>query len=209
METDRLIGREGPWGGRPDHNRDRLDTEGERDAGERLAEHHRRRDQRKPHINRGRSVIFVFNFRLGKSGLIRCTPEYRLQSLIDASPLHKFPELSDDRGLISGIHREIRMLPIAQDPEPLKLFTLNREKLLRIFPAESADGRSIERFFFVTEFFKDLMFDRQTMAIPPWHKRYLVACHRFRFNDDVLENLVQRVTDMNAAIGVRRPIVQD
>ena len=33
METDRLIGRECPWGGRPDHDGDQLDTDGERDAG--------------------------------------------------------------------------------------------------------------------------------------------------------------------------------
>ena len=101
------------------------------------------------------------------------------------------------------------MLPIAQDAEPLKLLTLNRVKLLRILPAEFADGRSIERLFLVAEFFEDLMFDRKAMAVPPWHIGHLVARHRLRFDDDVFENLVQRVTDMNAAIGIGRPIVQD
>src|SRR4029077_6966664 len=127
---------------------------------------------------------------------------------IDTSPLHEFPELTNDRGLIAGIHREIGMLPITQDAEPLKLLTLNRVKLLRIIPAEFADSRSIERLFLVAKLFEHLMFDRQAMAIPPWHIRHLVACHRLRFDDDVFENLVQRVTDMNSAIGIGRAIVQ-
>ena len=101
------------------------------------------------------------------------------------------------------------MLPITQDAESLKLLTLNRVKLLRILPAEPADGQGIERLFLVAELLEDLMFDRKAMAIPPWHIRHLVARHRLRFDDDVFENLVQRVTDMNAAIGIGRAIVQD
>lgn len=34
------------------------------------------------------------------------------------------------------------------------------------------------------------------------------AGHRFRFDDDVFQNLVQRMTDMNAAVGIGRAIVQ-
>ena len=53
------------------------------------------------------------------------------------------------------------------------------------------------------------MLDRKAMAIPPWYIRHLVARHRLRFDDDVFQNFVQGVADMNAAIGVWRPIVQD
>ena len=153
-------------------------------------------------------MIFILDFRLGKSGLVRRAPEHRLQSLIDASPLYECAELTNDRGLIARIHREIGVLPITQDAEPLKLLTLNHVKFFRIFPAESADGRSIERLFLVAEFFEDLMFNRQAMAIPPWHIGHLVARHRLRFDDDVFENLVQRMTDMNSAIGIGRAIMQ-
>jgi hypothetical protein len=100
----------------------------------------------------------------GSAATVRSTarraPEHRLQSLINASPLHKFPELTNDCCLIARIHCEIGMLPIAQDAEPLKLFTLNDEKFLRILPAESANGRGIERLFLVAEFFENLMLDR-------------------------------------------------
>ena len=61
----------------------------------------RRRDQRKLHIDRGRGVIFVFDFRLGQGRLVRRAPEHRLQSFIDASPLDEFAELTNDRRLIA------------------------------------------------------------------------------------------------------------
>src|SRR5262245_32675389 len=155
METDRLIGRECPWGGRPDHDTNQLDIEGERDAGECLAQYRGRRDQRELHIDRGRGVIFILDFRLSQGGLVRRAPEHRLQSFIYASPLYKCTELTNDRGLIAWIHREIGMLPIAQDAEPLKLLALNPVILFRILPAEPADGRGVERFLLVAEFFED------------------------------------------------------
>ena len=48
-------------------------------------------------------MIFILDFRLSKGGLVRRAPEHRLQPLIDPAPLHKFPELADNRGLIARI----------------------------------------------------------------------------------------------------------
>ena len=55
----------------------------------------------------------------------------------------------------------------------------------------------------------DLPFDRQTVAIPPRHVVRVFAHHLLRAIDDVLQDFVERGTDMEMAVGVRRAIVQD
>src|SRR5438105_10147922 len=47
------------------------------------------------------------------------------------------------------------------------------------------------------------------VAVPTWHIRRAVAAQCFVFDDDVLENLVERVADVDVAVGERRAIVQD
>ena len=53
------------------------------------------------------------------------------------------------------------------------------------------------------------MLDRQAMAVPSRHIGGVEAGHRFRFDDDVFQNLVERMADMDAAVGVGRAIVQE
>src|SRR5690606_22876568 len=54
----------------------------------------------------------------------------------------------------------------------------------------------------------DLMLDRQTMAIPACNIRCIETRQALRLDDDVLENLVDGVTNMNAAVGIGRAIVE-
>ena len=51
--------------------------------------------------------------------------------------------------------------------------------------------------------------DWQAMAIPARHVGRIEAGERLRAHDDVLEDLVERVTDVDAAVGVGRAVVQD
>ena len=62
--------------------------------------------------------------------------------------------------VITWIHREVRILPIPQHAESLKLLTLNLIKLLGILTAEIANGHGIECFLLLAEIFQHLMFDR-------------------------------------------------
>lgn len=55
----------------------------------------------------------------------------------------------------------------------------------------------------------DLVLDGQAVAIPARDIGRVVARQGLGADNDVLENLVDRVTDVNAAVGVRRAIVQD
>ena len=54
----------------------------------------------------------------------------------------------------------------------------------------------------------DLVLDRQAVAVPAGDVRGIESGQRFRANDDVLENLVDGVTDMDVAVGVGRAVVE-
>jgi hypothetical protein len=46
------------------------------------------------------------------------------------------------------------------------------------------------------------------MAIPSGHIGRVVAEHRARFNNDILDNFVDRRPHMNSAIGIRRAVMK-
>ena len=54
----------------------------------------------------------------------------------------------------------------------------------------------------------DLVLDRQAVAIPARHIRRIETSQRLGANDDVLENLVDRMADVDVAVGIGRAIVQ-
>ena len=58
------------------------------------------------------------------------------------------------------------------------------------------------------EFF-DLDFDRHAVTIPTRHKRRIEASQRLRFDDDVFQDLVDRVTQVNIAVRIRWAVMQD
>ena len=61
----------------------------------------------------------------------------------------------------------------------------------------------------LANFFLDLVFYRQAMAVPARDVRCVFAVQGARLDDHVFEDLVNRVADMNIAISVGRAIVKD
>ena len=55
----------------------------------------------------------------------------------------------------------------------------------------------------------DLQFDRQAVAVPARHVGRVEPGQRLGLDDDVLEDLVDRVADVDVAVGVGRAVVQD
>ena len=54
-----------------------------------------------------------------------------------------------------------------------------------------------------------LQLDGQAMAIPSRNVRRIEAGKRLAFDDDVLQHLVHRMTNVDIAIRIRRAVVQD
>jgi hypothetical protein len=55
----------------------------------------------------------------------------------------------------------------------------------------------------------DLPFDRQAVAVPAGNVVRILVEHLLRAGDEILEDLVQRVADVDVAVGVGRAVMQD
>ena len=59
------------------------------------------------------------------------------------------------------------------------------------------------------KFLRHLRLNRQAVAVPAWNVGRAFAPERLVFDDDVLENLVQRGADVDVAVGEGRAVMED
>src|SRR5437016_1489406 len=209
MQAHSLVGGQRPRRGRPNHDRDGLDVGWKVDAQDRAAGQDLGRVlQRKLDVDRRRGVLLVLDFGLRQGRLIDGAPEDRLLPLVHPATLYELADLAQDRGLVIVGHGQVRVVPVAQHAQALELLPLDLEVLLGVLAAELADLGLAERLLLGAQLLQDLMLDRQPVAVPAGDERHLVVLHRLGLDDDILENLVQRVADVDAAVGIRRTIVQ-
>ena len=96
------------------------------------------------------------------------------------------------------------MLPVAEDAETAELAALNIDEFAGVFirAATHLGGSQTGGGFDHTEL------DGKTVAIPTRNERSAEACHRFGFNNEVLENLVEGRPHVDITIRERGAIVQ-
>ena len=195
-----LVHRDRPWRGRPDY---RIGTD-------QLS--NRRRNNFESHIHLRGNNILIFDLGLGQRGLFNRRPHHRLGAAIELARLRELHQLGDDRSLGVGIHRQIGIVPVAIDPEPLQLFALGVDPMLGISPAFGAELG--ERDLVLVELFLailllDLPLDRQPVAVPAGNIRRVAAKQGLGPHHHVLEDMIERMADVDIAIGVRRAVVKD
>ena len=109
------------------------------------------------------------------------------------------------------------MRPIAGDAEPDEFGALHLDPVRGEGPALAAEfdqGGGVGKIRLrlalgAVILLLDLPLDRQAVAVPAGHVIRIVAEHLLAARHHVLEDLVERVADMDVAIGVRRPVVED
>ena len=160
---------------------------------------------RKFHIDRGVMAVLVFHFRFGQRRLRPGAPEDRLQAFVNEAFFDKDREGAQNLRFIGGVERQIGMLPIAEDAEPLELLALDIDEL-------AGKGLGFLAHFERREaarFLHHLVFDRQPVAIPTGHIGRAKARHRLRFHHEILEDFVQGGPHVHVAVGKRRTVVKD
>ena len=171
---------------------------------------------RERHIHRVADMVFVFDLSLRERRLLGDAPHDRLRAAIQQSARDEFEDFPRDLRFGRIAHRRVGMIPIADDAEPLEFLPLHAEPMFGIgaaFLAEGDDGLRIREVGLhlalgSVEFFLDLPFDRQPVAVPAGHIVGFAAGHLVRPDDDVLQRLVERGADVDIAVGVRRPVVE-
>ena len=134
---------------------------------------------------------------------------HRLQSLVDVTVAQDLRERAQLLGLVEGLHRHVGMVPVAHHAESLEVDALGFDLRQRVLATRLAEFAWAERLHFLAARLLDLMLDRQAVAVPAGHVRRVVAVERARLDDDVLQHLVDRVTEMNRAVRVRRTVVKN
>ncbi len=133
---------------------------------------------------------------------------HRLEALVHVAILDDEREGAQLLGLETRHHRHVRMIPIAEHPQTLEVGALRIHLFQRIGTACGAKGLRVDLLPHPTMGFLDLHFDGQTMAVPARNVRCVVTIERARFDDDVFQDFVDGMSQMDRAIGVRRPIGQ-
>ena len=104
--------------------------------------------QRKLDVDRRRGVILVLDFRFGQRGAAVDAPVDRLLALVDEPLLDEPAERARDRRLVLEVHRQVRVVPGAEDAEPLELLGHRADEALGVRAAGAAEvGDRHLRFF--------------------------------------------------------------
>ena len=112
-------------------------------------------------------MIFVFDFGFGERSPIVHAPIDRLQPAIDVTLLEKSEKRIGDGGLVMRVHREIRIIPVAQYSEPLEIAPMLIHVASSQFAAHRRNSAGETLSFLPAQLlFFHLCLDRQTVAIP-------------------------------------------
>ena len=202
MHVQCLVGRDGPRGRGPDHDGGWL---GQACQAERLGQLGVVGD-REGHVDGRGLLVFVFHFRLGQGRTAVEAPVHGLEALEHETALDDFGQGTDFTGLVLEIHGLVGVVPLAQHTQADEFGLLPFDLLGGVGTAQFA-GLVRAQVLAVSHF--DFVLDRQAMAVPTRDIRRVEARQGLGAQDHVLENLVQRMTDVNRAVGIRRAVVQD
>jgi hypothetical protein len=109
------------------------------------------------------------------------------------------------------------MRPVTLDAEPFEFLTLHVEPVFGVSPAFLPEGNHRGRIRKIrlclvlraVVLFFDFPFDREAVAVPPGNVVRIVAEHLLAARDDILQDLVERVPNVDIAIGIGRAVMQD
>ena len=118
-------------------------------------------------------------------------------------------ECSNNVCLELKIHCQIRLVPVADNPHALKIFTLVIDLFRRIVTTlltKLGSGHFMSR---LTHLLFNIEFNWKTVTIPPRNIRCIKTRKGFRLGNNIFENLVNGVANMQLPVRIGRPIVQN
>ena len=175
MKGDRQVGRNRPGCRRPDQHRDVAARE-LRDAAAQLSRAVGR--ERELDVDRGGGVILVFDFGLGQRRAAVDAPVHRLLALEHQASRHEPAERPRNGRLVLERHRQIRMLPVAEDAEPLELPGHHVDESLGVGAAGASEIGRAHLALLRPELAVHLQLDRQSVTVVSRHVRRIEPRHR-------------------------------
>ncbi len=164
--------------------------------------------QFKAHVDGRRGFIFVLHFRLGQGRAAIDTPVHRLEALVQMPPIDDPAQRPDDVGFELEVHGQVGPLPVAQHAQPFEVFALAVHLFGRVIATGGTELLMRDTDTSLADFLFDLQLDRQTVTVPAGDIGSIVPGQGPGLDNDVLEDLVNGVTDMNFAVGIGRAVMQ-
>ena len=164
------------------------------------------------HPDRVALVVLILDLGLGQRRALHHRPQHRFRPLEQGTVHQELAEFTDDRRFSGKAHRRVGMVPVADDAEPLELLTLHVDPAagkLAAFLTELIDRHLVLVATGGAILLLDLPLNRQAVTVPAGNVIGILAQHLLRPVDHVLEDLVQRVTDVQMAVGVGRTVVEN
>ena len=153
----------------------------------------------------------ILDLGFGQRGLLHRRPHHRLRAAIELVAHGETHDLAGDLRLGVERHGGVGVVPVALDRETLELLALHVDPFLgesAAFAAEFDDRNVVLVLALRAVFLLDLPFDRKAVAVPARHIVRVEAEHPLRADHQILQDLVERVPDMDVAVGIGRAIVQ-
>ncbi len=202
----RHAGRQRPRRGRPDRHRDGIAVvDGH-------AEFRRERlwiECIVGHVDGWRDLVLIFDLGLGQRRPAIETPVHRLEPAQHVAAGVDCRQRTNHVRFVLAVQRAVWMLPRAQHTQALEVGALQIDLLERVFAAQPAKFPGIDFLADLADLLLHRNLDRQAMAIPARHVGRAEAGQQLGLDHDVLEDLVDRMAQMNHAIRVRRTVMQD
>ena len=161
--------------------------------------------KRKADVNFRVALVLIFDFRLGQCRTAIKTPVDRLQAAIDVTFFNQLSECADFVGLVAVIHRQVRVVPLAQHAQTDEVLFLALHLLGRIRARLALHFGHRQM---LAELLFNLNLDRHAVAIPARHVMRVKAGHVAALDNDVFQNLVHRMADVDIAVRIRRAVMQ-
>jgi hypothetical protein len=202
VHVQRLVGRDGPRGGGPDHDEAVIGRQLVRPKAAPAC----RFGELEADVDGRIALVLVFHFRFGQRRAAVEAPVDRLQAAVDIAFFQQLAEGAQFVGLVGVVHGQVRVLPFAQHAQADEVLALAVDLLQRVGArlGQHFGGRQV-----LAVLFFDLDLDRHAVAIPARHVRRVVAGQGAGLDHHVLQDLVDGVADVDVAVGVRRAVVQD
>ncbi len=156
-------------------------------------------------------MFVIFDFSLGQRSFFYGRPHDGFRPLIKGAVHDEFHKLARNHRFCMVIHCFIRIIPITRDAQTFKLFALNRDPFIRKAAAFLAKGHDIH-IILIAAFGTILLFylplNGQAMTIPTWHIARVFTHHLLRAHYHIFKNFIQRMADVQMAIGIGGAIMQ-
>ena len=154
-------------------------------------------------------ILSVLDFRFCQGRAVFRAPVNSLHALVNVTLLGHLAKNFHLAGLKLGTQGQIGVFEIALHAQTLELCIHHINVLSGKFLADLAQFQLGNAGLLITQRTQCLQFDGKAMGIVAGHIGSLETGHILITDDDVLDDFIQRSTHMDAAIGIRRAIVQN